>query len=125
MAYSVYSYSGFPFERGLVRFNRVSQEVKGLSSKENDDNTGTVIINALGVNPDDIELNYQYGDVRDSVLFTVKGESKIDGVEKPYSLEYNFPVFRPVNKVSKKFVNGLVILTLYFNKPSQPEIEVV
>jgi HSP20 family molecular chaperone IbpA len=123
MVYSVYTYA-LPFERNSVKFNRSFQEVKGLQIVGNEDGSGTVIANALGVSPEDIEISWRYGETHNSTIFTIKGETKIDGLEKPYNFEYSFTAFSPVKKIQKKFVNGLVILNVTFDKPSQSEIEV-
>jgi len=120
------NYSGFPFYSVYHTFNRDFQEVKGWTYRiDEEKGFADVFINALGVSKDDIDVTWRNGDTQDSVIFTVKGETKIDERLKVYDVNLSFVSPYPVKRLTKKFANGLVILHLEFSKPSQPEIEVV
>ena len=126
MVYYTYTNTSYPFEQLFHKFNRDFQEVRGWTWRiDEEKNLGEVFINALGCNKDDIDITWKNGEKQGSVEFTVKGETTIHEKLKPFSFEVSFISPLPVKKLTKKFVNGLVILTLEFDKPLQPEIEIV
>lgn len=127
MVYTTYAYSSSPVFSYLTKpvFNRDFQEIRGWTSRiDEEKGLGFVYINALGVDKDDIDIIWKNGEKQGTVDFTVKGKTEIDGL-RPFSFDVGFTSPLPVKKLSKKFMNGLVVLTLEFDKPLQPEIEVV
>lgn len=114
-----------PFELLFHKFNRPFQEVKGGIFKSSEDGSkGTVYINALGVKEEDIDISFRNGERNGTIEFMVKGESKIDDSEV-FNVNVTFLVFRSVKTLKKRFENGLVILELGFNEPSQPDIKII
>lgn len=115
----------FPSYFDLIsnKFNREFKEVKGFTSRiDEGKNIAKVFVNALGVNKDDIEILWKDGYKNGTVDFTVKGKTVVDEELKPFEFEVVFTSPHPVKKISKKVENGLVILTLHFDKPAQPDI---
>jgi HSP20 family molecular chaperone IbpA len=126
MVYTAYTTTYDPFYSLFNKFNRDFQEVKGWTYRiDREKGLGKVFINALGVNKDDIDITWKNGEKQGTVDFIVKGKTVIDEELKPFEFEVGFVSPLPVKKLHKKFENGLVILTLEFDKPVQPEIEVV
>lgn len=124
MVYAYYSYSD-PFESIFHKFNRPFQEVKGWSYEVAEDKkSAKIYINALGVREEDIDLTWEEGEKRNTVIFHVKGETKIDNL-RPFNLEQSILVPIPVKTLKKSFVNGLIILELGLAEPSKPEIKVI
>lgn len=124
--YTTYTNASYPFESLFHKFNRDFQEVRGWTWRiDEEKNLGEVFINALGCNKDDIDITWKNGEKQGSVDFLVKGETIVHEKLKPFSFEVGFTSPLPVKKLTKKFVNGLVILDLEFDKPLQPEIEIV
>jgi hypothetical protein len=123
----VYYYSTLfdPFELIFHKFNRPFQEVKGIHFEVSEDESkGFAYINAIGVKTDDIDITFKNGERNGTVEFTVKGETKVDNL-KPFNVDVSFLVSRPVKTLHKRFENGIVILEIGFDKPSQPDIEIV
>jgi HSP20 family molecular chaperone IbpA len=125
----VYTYTttDYPsFSSVIHKFNRDFQEVKGWTYRmDKENNSAKVFINALGVAKEDIDVTYKNGEKQNTVEFLVSGKTIVDESLKPFEFEVGFISPLPVRKLHKKFENGLVILTLEFDKPAQPDIEVV
>ena len=125
MVYSAYTDTLFPFEFLFSRFNRPFQEIKsGIYVEKKDETGGTVYLNIFGISPDDVDITWKNGQRNDTVEFTVKGETKIDEL-RPFNIEYKFVVPHTVKTMKKRFLNGLLALDFTFNKPAQPDIEVL
>ena len=118
-------FGSFELEPVFHKFNRAFQEVRGWTYRISEDGSSAVVyINALAVSPEDIEVSYKNGRDRDSVEFTVKGETQVDDL-KAFNVEFSFISPIPVKTLKKRFENGLVILELGFSKPTAPDIELL
>lgn len=111
------------FFKEFYRYKRPFQEVEGYVIKQDEDGNSIVVINALGVDPADIDINVTQDDSNYQTLAIV-GKTQNSVLEKDFSIELYFKVRKPIKKIIKSFSSGLLSLEIQYNKPIQPQVEI-
>jgi len=112
------------FFKEFYRYDRPFQEVKGYVVKQDKDGSSTVVLNALGVNPADIDIKVSQDDSSYQTL-SVVGKTHCKPLEKDFSIEFYFKVRKPIRKIIKSFNSGLLFLKVEYDKPAQPKVEIL
>jgi len=71
-----------------------------------------LVINAVGVNPSDIKINFLPS--RNFSSISVVGETKNEMLRENFSVKILWYVKKEIKEINKEFVNGLVILEIEF-----------
>lgn len=112
------------FFKEFYRYSRPFQEVKGYVIKQDEDGNDIAVINALGVDPADIDVQVsQDNDVYQTLSITGKTQNEL--LEKDFSIEFYFKVRKPIKKIIKTFNSGLLSLKIQYDKPTQPKVEII
>lgn len=106
--------------RSFSVFNRPMYERRGYTYKEQDGNY-ILTINALGVEPSDINIEADYDDDGHNIL-KVSGKTLVD--ESEYKISYQFAFRKEIEEVSSKTTNGLLVLEIKFKEPVRPQIKI-
>lgn len=112
------------FFKEFYRYSRPFQEVKGYVIKQDEDGNDIAVINALGVDPADIEVQVSQDDASYQTL-SITGKTQNEILEKDFSIEFYFKVRKPIKKIIKRFNSGLLELEIQYDKPAQPKVEII
>lgn len=104
-------------------FNRPMYERKGWVSIEKD-GKAFVFVNVLGINEKDIDVSVNSTDNPNHYLLSVSGKTKNELLDKEFSTEIQFTVFRPMKEVLKSVENGLLTLEIEFEEPVKPKVSI-
>jgi len=91
---------------------------------QNGDNT-TLILNTLGISPDDLEVEVVAGDQYFPQYLSVKGKTKDELSDREYNTSMKFSVKKPINKIEWESRNGMTYLNLFFIEPEKPSVAIV
>lgn len=97
------------FSYGDAVFRRSSYDVLQFENEKY-----VLVINALGVNPSDIKINFLPSYNFSSI--SVVGETKNEILREIFSVKILWYVRKEIKEINKEFVNGLVILEIEFEK---------
>lgn len=118
----------FPFTNDFLKqfysYKRPFQEVQGYSVKHDENGEDTIFLNALGVDPTDVEISVKSEYPRNQIL-TVTGTTKNKEWDEDFSINFAFSVRKPIKKILKSFRSGLLMLKIEYDKPVQPDVEIV
>jgi len=112
------------FLKQFYSYRRPFHEVEGYSVKHQDDGTDLIFINALGVDPQDVTVEVR-SEYPKSQILTVTGKTKNELWEEEFSVNLSFYVRKPIKKIAKSFRSGLISLKVEYDKPVQPDVEIV
>lgn len=117
--------SSFPSEllKQFYSYKRPFQEVKGYFIKHEEDGTDTIFVNALGIDP--IDVNITVKAEHKMQLLNVYGTTKDKICGEDFSVNLVFYFNKQVRKIRKSFRSGLVILKIEYDVPPQPSVEIV
>jgi hypothetical protein len=102
-------------------FDRPFKEVNGYEFRKLENGNGQILINALGVNPDDVELTVDASEVPNKQILKVSGKSEL--FDEKFQFNYAFTI-KPVKSVQPSVKNGILALELEWNKPVAPDVEI-
>lgn len=112
------------FYKLFYGFNRPFHEVKGYEARTEENGDTTLFINALGVSPEDIEVTVEKP-VDNRQYLKVFGKTHSEILDDDFSINFSFIVGKPIKKITKYSQNGLLTLRVEYNKPIQPDVEIV
>lgn len=106
-------------------FNRPVKDMTPYKIVRNEDKT-ILILNTLGISPDDIEVEVTPGDsLYTSQYLHVSGKTKDELSDKEYNINMKFTMKKPVKKIEWESRNGLTYLSLIFVEPEKPSVSIV
>lgn len=112
----------------FYKYNRPFQEKTGYITTTDDKGNSVITINALGVNPDDVEVTSGTGyDRFGRPVYTINidGKTHQEILDKDFSIKLDLGYYNPVQKIIKHFNSGLLTLVVEHSKPNQPDVEIV
>ena len=119
----------FPFSDFLwldassYRFHRPMLEREGWYSVEKDGKL-LVLLNVLGVDKKDIDLEVKpYSDNKQMIC--VSGTTKNESFDKDFSINMNFVVGKPMEKLEWDVENGFLTMEILFKEPIKPSVSVI
>ena len=101
-------------------FSRPFKEVTSYEFKTLENGNGCLLVNALGINKNDIEVIVEASDSPNKQVLKVSGKSEL--FDEKFQINLAFTI-RPVNKIIQKLANGILYIELVWNKPVSPDIE--
>ena len=111
------------FLKQFYSFKRPFQEVKGYKIYHGKDGTDTIVINALGINPEDLKVEVK--PEHKMQILNVFGTTEDEVFEEEFSVNLAFYFYKPIHKIRKSFRSGLVILKIEYEVPPKLSIEIV
>jgi len=112
------------FLKQFYGFNRPFHESSGYWYKTNEDGSLTFFLNALGIEPSDVDVSVR-SEYPNSQILSVVGKTHNPDWDEDFSVNASFLVRKPIKKITKHFQSGLITLKVEFNKPIQPDVEIV
>lgn len=106
-------------------FNRPVKDMTPYKIVQNEGKT-ILILNTLGISPDDIEVEVTPGDsFYASQYLHISGKTKDELSDKEYNISMKFTIKKPVKKIEWESRNGLTYLSLIFVEPEEPSVSIV
>jgi len=105
-------------------FQHLFQEQDGQYSVEKD---GKIIlmVNVLGVRKEDLDVKVDNDrDHQGWQIITVKGKTNNEAVNREFSVFWQKRVKNSIKKLDGVVENGVLTLTLEFNEPVKPSVEI-
>lgn len=104
-------------------FNRPVKDMTPYKIVEKDDEM-VIILNTLGVNPDDIEVTADNGDTDYPLYLKICGKTMNKVTEKEHSISMKFAVAKSIKDVEWESKDGLTYLHVKFVEPEKPKISI-
>ena len=115
------SYTNFPISR--KSYHRPFREVDSYLPVNLENGTTNLYINALGIDKNDISVTVTQSEEYSGYILNGSGETETKDLGK-FSFEYHFPT-KKIAKITKELKNGILILNLEWEKPVNPDVEIV
>lgn len=115
------SYTNFPISRRS--YSRPFREVDSYLPINLDDGTTNLYINALGINKEDINVSVTQPEDYSGYVLNVSGKTEEEKLGT-FSFDYQFRT-KKISKITKILKNGILILNLEWEKPVNPDVEIV
>lgn len=85
------------------------------------DGKGRLILNTLGVSPEDIDISVN-ADPNGTQLLAIKGKTK--KYDREYSVSMSFKVKDKVKNIDWETADGVTALFIEFEKPALPDVKI-
>jgi len=105
-------------------FNRPVKDMVPYKVVQNKDKT-VLILNTLGISPEDIEIEVEAGNDYASNILHISGNTKDELSDREYNINMRFIIKKPIKKIEWESRNGLTYLTLIFVEPETPSVSIV
>lgn len=112
-------YSQFPMLK--KQYHRPFSEFDAYKVFRMENGNTQVFINALGVKPEDVNVSVE--EIESGQLLIVEGKSEIENLGNS-SFYYSWPI-KSVEKIRKRFENGILVLEIEYKKPVKSEVKIV
>lgn len=109
------------FDSYFYSFNRPMYERSGWMAVEKDGKI-TLVVNALGVDPKDIDVTVENSDTATNQILVLSGKTHNAVLDKDFSISMKWNLYKRVREVVKSFDNGLVVLEVEFETPVKPSV---
>jgi HSP20 family molecular chaperone IbpA len=83
-----------------------------------------ILVNALGVSKDDIEVDIQPTEFPNRQLIKISGETHDETFNKDFSIRIGFYVFKPMKSIDFTVSNGFLTLEIDFVEPVKPNVKI-
>ena len=104
-------------------FHRPMLERVGYFETEKDGKL-FILVNALGVSKDNIEVDVQPTELQNKQLIKISGETHDETFDKDFSVRIGFYVFKPMKSVDWTVTNGFLTLEIEFIEPVKPNVKI-
>jgi len=104
-------------------FRRPFHESRGYQTIEKDGKL-LVVMNALGVNKEDVNIDVDATDNPNIQLLKVSASTKNESLDKLFQFSTSFYV-KSLREVEWFLENGLLTVELTFNEPVKPSVKVI
>lgn len=109
------------FDNYFYSFNRPMYERSGWMAVEKDGRV-TIVVNALGVSPEDINITVENSETASNQILVLGGKTHNSILDKDFSISMKWNLYKGVREVVKSFDNGLVVLEVEFETPVKPSV---
>ena len=113
----------FDFMNDDYFFNRPVKDMTPYKVIKKDGKT-IVVLNTLGISPDDIKVQVEAGELSTQILH-VSGKTRNDLCGKDYDINMKLAIRKPIKKIEWESKDGLTYLTLIFTEPEKPSVSIV
>jgi HSP20 family molecular chaperone IbpA len=103
-------------------FERPMLERVGYYEKEKDGKL-ILLVNALGVSKEDIDVSVQPTEYATRQLIKITGKTHDETFDKDFSVKMAFYV-KPVKKIDWTESNGFITLEIEYNEPVVPDVKI-
>jgi HSP20 family molecular chaperone IbpA len=113
----------FNFDRPSYIFNRVTKDMTPTYMIEKDGKV-FVLLNALGISKEDIQVEVKSTDNQNVQHLVVTGKTHNDVFNKDYTINMTFVSWKPMRTVEWDAKDGLVTIVVEYDEPAKPSVKI-
>jgi len=113
----------FNFDRPSYIFNRVTKDMTPTYMIEKDGKV-FVLLNALGISKEDIQVEVKSTDNQNVQHLVVTGKTHNDVFNKDYTVNMTFVSWKPMRTVEWDAKDGLVTIVVEYDEPAKPSVKI-
>lgn len=118
-----FNFFDFDFLEDLYSFNRPVKDMHPYRLIKKENNL-TIILNTLGISPEDLKIEIKAGEIENRQVLSVNGKTHDDILDQDCEVNMQFYISQSIEDIKWKNKNGFTYLELYSKEPAKPNVKI-